>query len=243
MVALLTTVDEPPLFSGSSHRADLVSAYPELDQVCDLVGFGWDQTLAERFPEPAGILLTLARAAHPPAPAHHPDWSFSLVSELVSDLSTMHHRPLIRELQRLGILMNRLRDGHPERTLVNVERSIRTLRQSVRQHVRHDEIVVFPHCLQIEEALHGRRSWNAVDITGAIRIMAEGHAAIDREVMHAIASVREAIAACPDPDLQLVLSGLEAMKVNMDMHAYGELEILLPAAISAEEQLTARKRA
>src|SRR5476649_1850769 len=83
---VLTTGDEPPLFSSIGQRADLVRAYPGLDQVCDQVGYGWDQTLAERFPDPADVVLALARAAQPPTAAPHQDWSSYLVSELVSDL-------------------------------------------------------------------------------------------------------------------------------------------------------------
>ncbi len=83
----------------------------------------------------------------------------------------------------------------------------------------------------------------AAEVTGAIRVMAAGHARIGQEVAHAITVVRDAGAACPDPDLRLVLTGLEAMGAALAVHAYGELEILLPAAIAAEEQLTARMRA
>jgi len=240
MNPVLTTVDEPPLFSVTSRRADLVRAYPELDQVCDLLGFDWDQTLVERFPDPTGVLLAMARAAQPPSAAPHPDWSSSLVSELVSDLRDLHHRPVIRELQRLGILMDRALAAYPGRTSMAADNSIRTLSQIVHRHVRHDERVVFPLCIRIEDALHGHTTPTATDVTSAIRIMADGHAAIDQELTRCIACVREASAASADPDLRQVLLGLEAMKDSQAMHAYGELEILLPAAISAEEQLTAR---
>jgi iron-sulfur cluster repair protein YtfE (RIC family) len=238
-----TAADRLLLFNGTSQRADLVGAYPELNEMCDLINFGWDQMIAERFRDPASVLLAMARVARPPAPVHHSDWSSSLVFELVSDLRNLHHRPVIGELQRLGILADRVLEVHPERHIMALHDSIRTLRQIVYRHVRHDDLVVFPQCIRIEEALHGRRTPDAIDVTNAIRVMADGHAAISHELTHSIAYVREALAVEADPDLSLVLHGLEAMTICLDMIAYGELEILLPAAISAEEQLTARKGA
>jgi iron-sulfur cluster repair protein YtfE (RIC family) len=238
---VLTTVDEPPLFSSIGQRADLVRAYPGLDQVCDHLGFAWDQTLAERFPDPADVVLALARAAQPPTAPSHQDWSSYLVSELVSDLRDQHHRPMLAELQRLGILMDRALAAYPEWAVLTADQSLRTLRRIVNRHVRHDERVVFPLCIRIEDALHGRTMPTDTDVTSAIRVMADGHTAINRSLTRSIACTREACAACPDPDLRLIILGLEAMDASLAMHAYGELEILLPAAISAEEQLTARK--
>jgi iron-sulfur cluster repair protein YtfE (RIC family) len=239
---ILTTVDEPLLFSGRSRREDLVRSYPELEPVCDLLGLGWERTLIEHAPAPAGTLLTLARAAQPPPLARHSDWSSSLVSELVDDLRTMHHRPLIHELERLGLLMDHVLEVHTERILKTADRGFRRLRQNVHRNIRHEEITVFPLCLDLEEALHGHTRWSALDVTSAIRRMAEGHATITHGLTHCIALSQAAFAACPDPDLGLVLSGLEAMKADLAVHAYGELEILLPAAIAAEEQLKARSR-
>jgi iron-sulfur cluster repair protein YtfE (RIC family) len=236
------TADEPVLFSLVNRRQDLVRAYPELDQVSERLGFGWDRTLAEQFPDPQEALLALARSAAPPAPARQADWSSYLVSELVSDLRDLHQRPLLRELRRLGILSSHLRTVHRADILLELDRRLRRLRQIVHRHVRHQLEVVFPRCIALEEALHGRRDWDGEEVTQAIRIMADGHTAIDRELVQASAVIGKALEECADPDLGVIRVGLDAIKAGLAVHAFGEMEILLPAAIAAEEQVHARFR-
>jgi iron-sulfur cluster repair protein YtfE (RIC family) len=235
--------DGPALFNDLSRRADFVRSYPELDDVCERLGFGWEFTLAERFPSPLPILVELARAAQPPTPAHHPDWTSALVSELVSDLVDMHHRPLMREFERLGMLMEHLHEVHAERSFTTLATRFRRFRQTVRWHLRHEETVVFPRCIDLEDALRGYRPWNKSTVTSALRVMANGHATSARILATLIALAEKARDVRADPILGVIRDGLLAMQADLRVHAYGEADILLPAAIAAEEQLSARSHA
>ncbi len=70
------------------------------------------------------------------------------MSELVGALRDKHYRPMLRELQRLGILMDRALAAHPEQAVLTADWSILTLRQIAHRHVRHDERVVFRSLLR-----------------------------------------------------------------------------------------------
>src|SRR5258708_26439905 len=98
---------KPPGFDGDDRREDLVAASPELDPVCERLGFGWEPTIATWCAAPHWVLLELARAAQPPL-APYRQWSSASMPELVADLLATHHHPLRSELRRLALLIGNL---------------------------------------------------------------------------------------------------------------------------------------
>ncbi len=230
------------LFTPASKRDDLIAAYPELKEVCDQLKFGSDSSIVYWCTSPEWALLHLARAAKPPPSSPACDWSQAVLFELIDELVDHHHRPMRNELQRLDILMFSIVHRHVDASVVAFERSFIRLKDHLVAHLDMEETGVFPQCLAIEEAIrsgpganHGR-----IDVTSGIRAMKIGH----DEASGAFASVLEHCSSCiqeiADPDLELIRSGLLAMQVDHAVHAAMESDILVPAAIFAEDQLRAR---
>lgn len=227
------------LFTGSSRRAELVEAYPELAKSCDLLGLGSGVSLEDWCPSPDWALLILARAASPPLPASVIDWSQMDIPELIAHLINRHHRPLRNELHRIGILIRAVEQRDDTgRFSVIVERFAR-LETGQRAHLDYEESVVFPRCLAIEEASRGHARLNLldIDVTTGIRAMVAGHDEATDGVQHILTLVTTAASTSNDPDVTLIHAGIVALATDLVVHARIENEILLPAALFSEEQV------
>ena len=231
------------LFGPRSRRAELVTAYPELDPVCDRLGFGHGPRLEEWSTAPQAVLLTLARAAQPPKPVPEQDWSMATIPELIGEIVTDHHRPLRPELGRLGILLDHLAAVHqlPELTALRDEFS--RFKETLLVHLEQEEVEMFPLCIRLEDALHGHRPWDEeADVTTSVRFAGHGHAECENELQQTMELLAAAEAVVGDPDFSLVKTGLTALAQDLAMHTAKESELLIPAAIFAEDQLRARSR-
>jgi iron-sulfur cluster repair protein YtfE (RIC family) len=230
------------LFTHECRRTALVAAYPELKQVCDQIGFGSDMSLSRWCQSPEWALLVLARAAKPPPAAPACDWSQVEIFELIDDLMDQHSR-LRNELQRLDILARTIVHRHADAgIMVGLERSFANLRDSLVAHIALEEAEVFPQSLAIEAENRGRQSAQRkdIDVTSGIRAMRLGHD--DAEVVFALVleHSRSCMQEVADMDLDLLRLGLIAINADYLAHATMEDEILVPAAIFAEDQLRAR---
>lgn len=234
-------LEESPLFSVQSRRAELVMSYPNLDAVCERLGFGWDQTIAEWSTDPEAVVIELARTAAPPLPAPTAqDWSSYLVSELIVELIFVHHRPLLRELQRIGVLLQHVDRAHLSFSVHLLSSRFSHFHQFASLHLRHEELEAFPLCLNLESALWRNETWTAPRTYGSLRQMLDGHTGMAQELATLDGLTEDAALVCTDSDLGLVRNGFAAMAQSLATHGQIEEEILLPAAIAAEDQLYAR---
>jgi iron-sulfur cluster repair protein YtfE (RIC family) len=230
------------LFTGASSRTDLVAAYPELDEVCDSLSFGWGHTLAEWCNDPEWALLELARSALPPSTPPILDWSTATVPALIRDIVETHHKPMRHEISRLRLLISQFFLRHPDADQVDIAREFPALVHDILVHAGHEEAIVFPADMAIDEARrrNGIRMPIAIDVASAIRFMSLGHDDVDQALRRMKALLDSLSAACIDPDLPLMIACIDRMQADLAIHGHKEDVILRPAVIVAEEQVRAR---
>lgn len=239
--AVPTTRSE--LFGPRARRAALVSAYRELDEVCTALGFGDDLALGEWSVSPGWALVVLARAARPPQPAPQRDWSMATIPELVADIIATHHIPLRHELERLGILIDHLAIVHPQAVAGALRKIYHDFKDGLGLHLDQEESDLFPLCIELEEALSGRRVWEDRDVTTLIRFTGHGHEECESGLRRTMELLHAAAASIADPDLAVIRDGLQALARDLVMHTAKEGEFLIPAAIFSEDRLRARRHA
>lgn len=231
------------LFGPQGRRAALVSAYPELEEACAALGFGDGLTLGEWSTSPGWALVALARAARPPQPAAQRDWSMATIPELIADIVATHHVPLRHELERLGILIDRLAVVHPHAVAGALRKVYHDFMDGLGLHLDQEESDLFPLCIELEESLSGRRAWEDRDVTSLIRFTGHGHEECESGLRRTMDLLRAAEACIHDSDLALIGEGLQALARDLVVHTAKEGEFLIPAAIFSEDRLRARRHA
>lgn len=233
-----------PLFTSANRRADFIAIYPEVDGACERLAFGFAYTLGQWCGDAEWALLELARSARPPRPGPAYDWSMATIPELVEDIIASHHQTLRHELRRLGILISQFVQRHPELDQVDAEGDFARFAAKVVAHLDHEEAVVFPLSVVVEEA--SRRldagHYPQGDVTEAIRFMNSGHDDASASLQAMISMVSALATISRDPDLAVIGDGLRAMQADLAVHVLKEESVLLPAVIFADELIRARAR-
>ncbi len=237
--------DHRALFTPASSRSELVSNYPELDRVCDQLGFGTGMSIGQWNSDPAWALLVLARAAEAPRPAPAFDWSQAEIFELIDNLIARHHTPLRNELRRLGLLIRDFDRRYPAIRDLDFNGAFTRLEVNLVEHLDQEEETVFPRCLANEARSRGHAmgTADAAEVTTGIREMMSGHDYGSSELTHMVTQVEAATGIVVDEDLDIILLGLNAISSDLAVHADIERDILMPAALSSEEQLAAKSAA
>lgn len=228
-------------FDVRDKRADFVAAYPELDALCERIGFGWDHTVADWSTNTRWVMNELARAAHPPPTVHGHDLGSATLAELVEHLLRAHHQPLHWELNRLTLLIGILSDTHPhQRDIQALASGFALLRDSLLVHLLQEELEAFPLCLALDERFHHRQGPAGPEAAEALHFMAAGHLETgdDLERLRELA-LRAGLSH--DPDASLVIEGLTAMHADLVLHTSIENSILLPAALFICDLLASRR--
>ncbi|HEX3135099.1 MAG TPA: hypothetical protein VHX44_16155 [Planctomycetota bacterium] len=228
-------------FSDHDKRADFVAAYPELDALCERIGFNWDNTVADWSRDTGWVMLELARGAQPPPTRTGDDLGSASLAELVDHLLRYHHQPLRCELNRLALLIRHLARAHAhQRDIQALASGFALLRDSLLVHLLQEELEAFPLCLELE-ALQ-RTDGDPVDASFAepLHFMAAGHLETGDD-LDRLGQLATRAGLSNDPDVELVIRALAAMERDLRVHTAIENEILLPAALFTCELLTSRR--
>jgi iron-sulfur cluster repair protein YtfE (RIC family) len=228
-------------FDARDKRADFIAAYPELDVVCERLGFGWDLTVVDWSPNPSWVLNELARAAVPQTHVHNDDLRSATIPEIVDHLLKVHHQPMRWEFNRLSLLIALLVDAHPhQRDIRALASGFQLLKDSLLVHLLQEELEAFPLCLEVEELQHSAGTSGTVIDADPLHFMAAGHLESSDDFAR-LRDLAHRAGLSNDPDANLVVQGLTAMHTDLVQHTMVENEILLPAAMFSCE-LLARHR-
>ena len=169
------------------------------------------------------------------------DWSMATIPELIANIITMHHIPLRLELERLGVVVDRLHDTHGNAATTEIHNIFHELKNALVQHIDQEEWDLFPLCIALEGALRGREVWKNLDVTSHIRFTSHGHTECESGLHRIRKLLKEVITSSSDPDLAMINDGFNAMAQDLVVHTAKEAELLLPAAIFSLERLISRR--
>jgi len=227
-------------FSLRDKRADFVSAYPELDVVCERLGFGWDLPLGNWCTNPTWALEELARSAQPRRPVAQEDWTSAGIDELVEHILVHHHQPLRWELTRLGYLIKRLERTHQQREMHEFATGFTLLRDSILVHILQEEVEAFPLCILLDQCSHHPGESIDESARDTLHFMAAGHLETVDDVER-LDLLAERASSINDPDIPIVKAGLTAIREDLILHTSTENDILLPAALFAADLILSRR--
>lgn len=224
-------------FHERDKRADFVANYPELDALCERIGFGWDHTVADWSHDASWVMLELARAAHPPPTRTGDDLGSASLGELVDHLLRHHHHPLRCEMNRVSLLIRQLARVHPhQRDIQALASGFALLRDSLLVHLLQEELEAFPLCVELESRRHDAGRSCDPTMAEPLHFMAAGHLETGDDLERLCQLARRA-GLTNDPDVGLVIRALTAMEQDLRVHTAIENEILLPAGLFTCELL------
>ena len=221
------------LFTPTSNRHDLVSAYPDLEPYCVHLGLTEGIALSQWCSAPEWALLILARAARPPQSAPAGNWTPTGITPLITHLLNHHHRQLRNELRRMGIIIRDFSHRYTGTVTAGIDHDFMQLEADITMRLDFEEITVFPQCLAIDAepctALWGKKTAHDFIIRLQAMVMNNDQSAFGLEhLMHQILTQKHLTS---DPDLTIISDGLIAIKLDLELHAAQEHKHLAPAVI------------
>ncbi len=225
------------LFTLTSNRNDLVSAYPDLESYCMQLGFMEGMTLSQWCSAPEWALLILARAARPPQSTPAVDWTRSGITPLITHFLD-HHRQLRNELRRMGILIRDFSHRYHGTVTAGIDHDFMRLEADITARLDFEEMTVFPQCLAIDaeqcSPLLGETTGHDVVIRLQAMVTNNDQSAFELEQLLRQIWTQKQLTS--DPDLTIISDGLVAIKLAHVLHAEKERNLLAPAVIFAVER-------
>jgi regulator of cell morphogenesis and NO signaling len=157
------------------------------------------------------------------------DWTAAPLHELIDHIVATYHQPLRAELPRLTSLAGRVLGAHGDRdrqTLTRIETIVEELSAELQDHMRKEELVLFPAIRMIEQG-----GVPAVRLDGPVSVMeAEHDHAGTRlaELRHLTSGYVVPTWACPTT--RALIDGLRELEADMHQHVHLENNILFPRA-------------
>jgi iron-sulfur cluster repair protein YtfE (RIC family) len=230
------------LFTLTSNRNDLVSAYPDLESYCIQLGFTEGITLSQWCSAPEWALLILARAARPPQPAPAMDRTPTGITPLITHLLNHHHRQLRNELRRMGILIRDFSHRYHGTVTAGIDHDFMRLEENIAKRLDFEEFTVFPQCLAIDveqcSPLVEKNTTHDVVVHLQALVMNNDQSASELE--HLLRQIWTQKHLTSDPDLTIVSDGLVAIELALVLHAAKERNLLAPAVIFKVERRRAQ---
>lgn len=215
-------------FSVDDRREEFTTRYPMLSDIFDELGIVEGVPLSLAHPDPQQALLQLALSAQPPYP--WPPVKQDAIADLVGDLVHRQHPTLRWELARIDLLINRQADIHNLGDLRNLRCGWDLYHIRLLDHLHEEEVHSFPLCLRLAgtggPALPTR--WECARL---LALMGESHVQALIEIDEMLILARRASIAARDPDLTVIVRGLEAMRDALIVHTEVENNALLPRCL------------
>lgn len=238
-------VNAPFSFSADDPPAAFAACHPAAAAL--LLGQGLDPSERMRplsaccreagRPESA-VLAGLALGVPAPPVIPCEDWSQAGMGELIEHLLVCHHRRLRQELPRLALLLDALPAPALPESCGDLRLRFQAFRTAIDHHLHHEETGLFPYCVFLEHGAEGSGPSSATGLI-AIRGTSHGHAELAIDLQRLLDQA-EALAG-EAGEAEGFLSGLRALAEDTRQHAYEEDEILVPAAIFAQDLIHAKR--
>lgn len=229
---------------------DLVTRRPAAARVLDAYGLdyccGGARTLADACAD-AGIdpmVVEEALAALPDEPTT-PEWATLRPGALADHVQRVHHEYVAEELPRLRALLVKVyavhRDHHPE--LDDVVEVFDALHEDLVPHLAKEDAILFPTIRDLDTASTSRQGLPPLhcgSIANPIRVMLSEHedAGVELARLQAVTNGY----AVPDDacaSYRALYEGLLALDRDLRLHVHKESNVLFPAALRLEAELTA----
>ena len=86
------------------------------------------------------------------------DWTTALLADLVAHIKNTHHKYVKKEVERLGLLFQKVCELHGSKypELLELRNDFRLLAQELAMHMMKEEMVLFPYIERMEEAVIGK---------------------------------------------------------------------------------------
>lgn len=188
--------------------------------------------------DPADVIHRLGEVPGGPAP----DWSRMGPAQLVDHLEATHHAFLHTELARLGSLADKVAgvhgDRHPE--LHDVRHTCAALRADLEPHLMKEEQVLFPMIRELDGA-DTSPQFHCGTLQNPISVMMSEH---DRagELLAELRRLSDGFSVPPDAcaSYTALYRGLAEFETDTHMHVHKENNLLFPAVLALEAELSRR---
>ena len=226
------------LFTLTSNRNELISAYPNLKSYCIQLGFMEGMTLSQWCSAPEWALLILARDARPTQPAPAMDRTPTGITPLITHLLNHHHRQLRNELRRMGILIRDFSHRYPGTVTAGIDHDFMRLEVDITARLNFEEMIVFPQCLAIDAELCTPLSEKNTthDVVIRLQAMVLSNDQSAHELEKLLCQIWAQKHLTSDPDLTIINDGLVAIELDQALHAAKERDLLAPAVIFKVER-------
>ncbi len=202
-----------------------------LDAACREAGLSAEALMAE-----------IREAGRSPAGADT-DWSAAPLASLIGHIIERHHEYLKAELPQIRTRLDKVVGNHiAERPwLAAVRSTFLALQAELMDHLRKEEMVLFPYVEALESGSRAEACFASV--AGPIQVMMAEHDSAG----HALAEMRRlsnGYAAPEDgcPGFRALMHELAALEADLHRHIHLENNILFPGAIELEYSIRAGGR-
>ncbi|HEX7096835.1 MAG TPA: iron-sulfur cluster repair di-iron protein [Acidimicrobiales bacterium] len=225
---------------------EIVTADPASARVLERFGLdyccGGSRTLADscasKGVDLADVMAALDALEPPPAP---PDWATMSPAELVDHLEATHHRYLHEELPRLAALAEKVHTVHGERhpELTDVRATFDELRADLEPHLMKEERVLFPMIRELAVATSPPQ-FHCGSLRNPISVMLREHETTG-ELLERLREITNGYQVPADgcASYRALYDGLAQLEDDTHLHVHKESNVLFPAVLERERQLSA----
>lgn len=168
------------------------------------------------------------------------DWSTMRIAELTDHIEGVHHTYTHEAMGRLDSLAEKVEtvhgDRHPE--LSEIRRVYLALRAELESHLMKEEQVLFPMCRELDSA-KGTPEFHCGTLQNPIRVMGHEHDAAG-ELLARLRHLSSDYTAPEDAcgSYRALYAGLEEFEADLHLHIHKENNVLFPAVVAREAELS-----
>jgi regulator of cell morphogenesis and NO signaling len=169
-------------------------------------------------------------------------WPEQPLGALIDFIVNKHHVFTTQELDRIQVLVTKVRSVHAERhpELLEIENLVDSLKADLTLHMKKEEMILFPYINELEDAVaNGRRPPAAMfgTVKNPIRMMRTEHDTAG-DILRSIrkSSSNFAVPADACISFRTLYEALEGLELDLHQHIHLENNVLFPRAETIEDQ-------